>query len=97
MRYVRENRTEPRAGVMARIDALWEDEAGTPRITPAKLEDRSRSGASIRVKDPIRVGSNLIIHWHGGHISGTVAYCRRHGEEYILGIQRDPVESQASR
>jgi hypothetical protein len=89
---MRDKRAEPRAGIMARIEALWVDETGNPRIAPAKLEDKSSGGASICVKNPIDVGSNVIIHWHGGHLSGTVTYCRR-GQEYVVGIQRDPAEN----
>ena len=90
---VRENRAEPRAGIMARIEVLWEDEGGTPHVTPAKLEDKSRRGASIRLKEPISVGTKLIVQWAHGHFSGTVKYCNPHGEEYVLGIRQGPTES----
>jgi hypothetical protein len=75
---------------MARSEVLWEDEGRTPRIAPAKLEDKSRGGASIRAKDPIGVGTHVIVQWQNGHFSGTVTYCNRHGEEYVMGIHRDP-------
>jgi hypothetical protein len=74
---------------MAWIGALWEDKTGTPRITPGKLEDKSRGGASMRIKEPISVGSKLILQWGIEQISGTVTYCRRDGKEYVLGVQRD--------
>ena len=93
METVRDNRSESRAAIMAPIEALWEDETGTPRITPAKLEDKSRGGASIRVKDPINAGSRLTVQWVGGQFSGTVTYCLRQGKDYVLGIQRDPPEN----
>jgi hypothetical protein len=87
---VREHRAEPRAGIMARIEVLWVDEGGNPRITPAKLEDKSPGGASFRIHEPISVGTNLTIQWPHGHFSGTVAYCNPHGQEFALGIHRDP-------
>ena len=62
---MREKRTEPRAGIMARIEALWEDETGTPRITPGKLEDKSPAGTSVRVEEPIRIGTRVIIRDRG--------------------------------
>jgi hypothetical protein len=78
--------------MMTVIQALWEDETGTPRATPGKLEDTSRGGASIRIKESIGVGSKLILRWHGGQFSGTVRHCLRVGKEYVLGIQRDRAE-----
>jgi hypothetical protein len=61
-----EHRAEPRKPLMTAIQALWEDDAGTPRVTSGKLEDSSSRGASIRVKEPIVVGSKLHLRWHGG-------------------------------
>jgi hypothetical protein len=82
---------------MARIEVLWEDEGRTPRIAPAKLEDKSRGGASIRVKDAIGVGTHVTLQWQNGHFSGTVVYCNRHRGEYVLGIQRDPAPGPDSK
>jgi hypothetical protein len=86
---MREKRAEPRAGIMARIEALWEDEDGTPRVTPARLEDKSEAGACIRIREPIGVGTTLTVQWPNGDIVGKVMYCNRHGEEYVLGILRE--------
>jgi hypothetical protein len=74
---------------MARVDALWEDEAGNPRVAPAKLEDKSPGGLSIRIKEQITVGSKVTVHWDKGHLSGSVKYWLLHRGEYVLGIQRD--------
>jgi PilZ domain-containing protein len=87
---VREKRAELRVAIMARIEALWQDEAGTQHISPGKLEDLSDGGLCIRVNDAISVGSKLIVQWHRGKFSGTVVQCRHHGQEYVLGIKRDP-------
>jgi hypothetical protein len=87
---VREKRAELRVAIMARIEAHWEDGAGAQHITPGKLEDFSDGGLCIRVNDAISVGSKLIVQWHRGKFSGTVVQCRHHGQEYVLGIKRDP-------
>lgn len=89
---MREKRSEARIAVMSRIEVLWKDEAGTPHITPGKLEDESPRGASVRVRESIPVGSKLIIQGRADNISGTVVYRHRDSEEYVqyvLGIQRD--------
>lgn len=78
---------------MARIEALWEDETGTPRITPGKLEDKSPAGTSVRVEEPIRIGTRVIIQGQREQFSGTVVYCRLDHSGHplhVLGIQRDP-------
>jgi len=92
-----EKRAEQRANIMARIEALWEDKDGTPRIIPAKLEDRSRGGASIRVERAIGVGSKLTLQWVGGQFTGTVTYCQRYGKEFVLGIRRDIADERAEK
>jgi PilZ domain len=90
---MQEKRAEPRVNIMARIQALWEDEAGTQHTAPGKLEDMSDGGLCIRVSDPIRVGSKLIVQWHRGNLSGTVVQCRPQGQEFLLGIQRDRTQN----
>ena len=94
---MREKRAEPRAGIMARIEAMWEDEGGNPRIIPARLEDKSEAGACIRIREPIGVGTKLTVQWPNGHIVGTVMYCNQHGEEYVLGMQRVPAGDHSSK
>jgi len=77
---------------MVRVEVLWEDETGTPHVVPAKLEDKSRSGASLRIKEPITVGTKLVVQSPYGQFSGVVTYCNRSGENYVLGILRDPAD-----
>ena len=78
--------------MMARIEALWQDEAGTQHISPGKLEDLSDSGLCVRVSEPIKVGSKLIVQWPRGKYSGTVVQCRQHGRDFVLGIKRDAAQ-----
>ena len=79
---------------MARAEAQWEDPNGTARVELAMLEDISRNGAGVRLRQPIRVGSKLSIKWHKEQLSGTVRHCQREGLEYVLGIQRDTPASE---
>jgi hypothetical protein len=57
------------------------------------IEDTSPSGASIRIKQLIYVGSRLEVQWPGRSFSGTVRYCRPSGMDYVLGIYKDPIPS----
>lgn len=74
---------------MARVDVLWSDEEGTPRVAPAILDDMSPGGVSVRMKGPIRVGTKITIKWGSQQVSGTVTNSRREKAECILGVQRD--------
>ena len=78
--------------MMVRIEALWQDEAGTQRSSAGKLEDLSNGGLSIRIKDPIGVGSKLTVRSHIGNFPGTVMQCRQVGRDYVLGIKRDAAQ-----
>jgi hypothetical protein len=82
-------RKEPRVAVMTRVEAMWEDETGTPHVAPATIEDRSAGGASLRINTPISVGSKLTIKGHREQFSGVVVNSRNDKEEYFLGIKRD--------
>ena len=84
-----EKRAEFRIPLMARVDALWGDEDGTPRVAPAKLEDTSHGGMSVRMKNAIRIGSHITIKWGSEQVSGTVTNCRREKNVYVLGVKRD--------
>jgi hypothetical protein len=82
-------RKEPRVAVMTRVEAMWEDETGTPHVAPATIEDRSPGGASLRINTPISVGSKLTIKGHREQFTGVVVNSRNDKTEYFLGIKRD--------
>lgn len=84
-----EKRAELRIPLMARVDILWAGEDGTPRVAPARLEDRSHGGLSVRLKDPILVGSHITVKWGSEQLSGTVTNSRREKTDYVLGVRRD--------
>jgi hypothetical protein len=86
---VSEKRAEFRIPLMARVDVLWGDAHGTPRITPATLEDKSPGGLSFRMKDSIPVGTHLTVKWGSEQVSGIVTNCRRQKSDYLLGVKRE--------
>jgi hypothetical protein len=87
-----EQRSEPRVNLMARVDAVWEDSAGKSHTCRGRLEDSSNGGLCIRVNDPIPVGAKLVIRWREDNITGTVVQSRQIGQNYMLGIKRDPTD-----
>jgi len=74
---------------MTRVEAMWEDETGTPHVAPATIEDRSPGGASLRISTPISVGSKLTVKGHREQFTGVVVNSRNDKGEYFLGIKRD--------
>jgi hypothetical protein len=83
-----DKRAEPRTPLMARVDVLWTDEQGSPRVAPGSLEDRSHGGLSIRLKAPIPIGSHVTVRRGSEELSGTVTYSRPYKEGHVIGIQR---------
>jgi hypothetical protein len=80
---------ELRTAVLTLVEASWEDQSGNLQTVAARMEDKSVSGACIRIKTPITVGSKLRIEWRLEQFSGIAKYCRSEGREYLVGIQRE--------
>jgi hypothetical protein len=80
---------ELRTPVMTLVEASWEDPTGAWYTGTARMEDRSRGGACIRVKTAISVGSRVRVQWRFDQFSGTAKYCRGVGKEFLVGIQRE--------
>jgi hypothetical protein len=80
---------ELRTAVMVLVDAAWEDSEGKLQTSRGRMEDKSLSGACIRIKRPVAVGTKLVINSRPEKFSGTCKYCRSEGWEYLVGIQRD--------
>ncbi|MFZ0771524.1 MAG: hypothetical protein WCA49_12930 [Candidatus Sulfotelmatobacter sp.] len=80
---------EPRSAVMIRVQASWLDQDGTWQVMPARMEDKSVSGACIRFKKPIAVGSKLKIQSPFEQFFGITKYCRSDGWDFLVGIQRE--------
>jgi hypothetical protein len=84
---------EARIAVMILVEALWEDGAGKTHSISGRMEDKSLSGACLRVKTPIDLGAKLRIQSRTEQFSGVVRYCRSEGWDYVVGIQRDKLEN----
>jgi hypothetical protein len=80
---------EPRTVLWAVAEVIWEDQGGTPNRASATLEDTSLSGACIRLKTPIQVGSRLTVKWHREQFSAVARNCRSDGREFLLGVRKE--------
>jgi len=80
---------------MAVAKVTWEDEGETVHTAPATIEDTSPSGASFRLKIPIRPGSRVEVSWCRDDFSGMTKWCREDQGEYLVGMQRDRITSKA--
>jgi hypothetical protein len=79
---------------MAKAELSWEDQSGTSHGAPAMIEDTSVHGACIRVGTKFLVGSRLLIKRRTENFAGVVKYCRRDGEEFVIGVQREIAAGQ---
>ncbi|MFY9743456.1 MAG: hypothetical protein WA252_12320 [Candidatus Sulfotelmatobacter sp.] len=84
---------ELRTPVMILVDVSWEEQNGVVQKARACMEDKSASGACLRMKTPVVEGSRLSIQWRFEQFAGIVRYCRREGREYVVGIQRAATSS----
>jgi hypothetical protein len=85
---------DSRTAVMILVEASWEDQSGTLRTVPARMENKSAGGACIRVKARIGVGSEVRVQWRWEKFSGIAKYCRSEGREYLVGLQRVAMKSE---
>jgi hypothetical protein len=86
---------EPRSAVMILVDVSWHDHDGTLHTTRACMENRSIGGVCIRCRTAIDTGVKLSIQGRWEHFSGVSKYCRTIGKEFLVGIQRDRVNTEA--
>jgi hypothetical protein len=75
--------------MMAVVEVSWEDQFGTRHTSSAKLEDTSPSGACLRVKVPVAIGSAMKVNSYRERFSGTACYCRTDRRDFVVGIQKD--------
>src|SRR5271157_251004 len=83
-----EGTPEPRIPVMIVVEATWEDQSGTLQTARARMENRSVSGACIRLRSQIKVGTKLKIQWRWDKFIGIAKYCRSEGRDFLVGLQR---------
>jgi len=86
-------RAEPRTAIMATVEVSWVDHSGTSHDSSATLEDKSVSGACIRIKSPLLVGSILVVTGYREQFTGVTKYCRNERAAYVVGILKDTAES----
>jgi hypothetical protein len=75
--------------MMALVEVSWEDQFGTRHTSSAKQEDTSPSGACLRVKVPVTIGSSMKVNSHRERFSGIARYCRSDRRDFVVGIQKD--------
>jgi len=75
--------------MMAVVEVSWEDQFGTRHTSSAKLEDTSPSGACLRVKVPVAIGSAMKVNSYRERFSGTARYCRTDRRDFVVGVQKD--------
>jgi hypothetical protein len=75
--------------MMAVVEVSWEDQFGTRHTSSARLEDTSPSGACLRVKVPVAIGSAMKVNSYRERFSGTTRYCRTDRRDFVVGIQKD--------
>ena len=80
---------EPRTTLWAVAEVSWQDPTGTPNRATATLEDTSPSGACIRLKTPISIGSRLMVRWKKEQFFAIAKNCRSDGHDFLLGVCRD--------
>jgi hypothetical protein len=70
-------------------EITWEGDSGTSFRVPAVLEDTSRSGACVRLKRPLALGSRITIQWHREQFPAIARNCRTDGGDFLLGVRRE--------
>ncbi len=80
---------EPRQAIWAVAEVSWQDQGGAVCVAAGTLEDTSQSGACVRVKAPILVGSRVMVKWHREQFSAVAKNCRSDGREFLLGVRRE--------
>jgi len=77
-------------------EVSWEDQTGSPNRASATLEDTSVSGACIRLKTPITIGSKIFVKWHREQFAAVARNCRSDGREFLLGVRRETTHLQTT-
>ena len=81
-----ERRSEIRRDVFCAIDIEYHNVVGVQRLTGV-LEDRSPSGAGIRLRAPLELGVTVQVSGPRQYFSAIVQHCRRDGYTYFAGLR----------
>lgn len=88
---------EARVLMWAVAEISWQDASGQQCHAPATLEDRSNSGACVRLTRPVAVGSVVTIRWQREQFSAVAKNCRRDGQGFLIGVRRQAAGTSASK
>ncbi len=75
------------------VEAHWQDQSGTVHSTRARMENKSVSGACIRLPKFLAVGTKVRVEAHWEEFTGEVRYCRKDGKDFLVGLRRDKTEA----
>lgn len=81
----------------ARAEVCWQDETGSRCTAEATIEDTSASGACLRMKRPVTVGSRVDVKWHRGEFTAVARNCRRDGRDFLLGVRREKFAQESAQ
>jgi hypothetical protein len=69
------------------VDVCWRDEADRRKSEVMVLEDISLSGVCLQSERPHRQGTNVVIQYGEGTLSGVIRYCVYQEAGYFLGVE----------
>lgn len=88
-----EKRKDPRRDFLARVIVKFQTPRGARELR-GMMNDRSDSGFAILLEEPIPTGCAVLVAQGTKLHSGTVRHCARAADEYLIGIELDPVLRQ---
>ena len=91
-----EREIEPRVLMWAVAEISWQDPGGEQCQAPATLEDTSLSGACVRLKRALAVGSVVTIRWQREQFAAVARNCQRDGRDFVVGVRRGAEASSSA-
>jgi PilZ domain-containing protein len=82
-----DRRFDIRVPVADTVSLTWTDPAGQQQQVPADMADISRSGASVRTRHPVKVGTILSVGYQDQDLVGKVRSCVSGPTGYVVGIE----------
>jgi hypothetical protein len=82
-----DRRFDVRVPVADTVLLSWTDQTGEKQDVAADMADISRSGASVRTKHPVKVGTALSLGYQDQELPGKVRSCVSGPTGYVLGIE----------
>lgn len=79
------------------VTLSWTDQTGQRHQGSADMADISRSGASLRSKHPVKIGTMLSLGHKNQELSGKVTHCVSNSPGYLLGIEFEDVYRWSTR